>query len=102
MDEYIDKTAVIKAINEHFYKKFDKIAELGEGIESDFLAGIASTRKIVLDQPAVDAVEVVRCLDCRYCFEQAYRDAGYYCTELEIACLADGYCSYGEREEGKQ
>ena len=47
------------------------------------------------EQPTVDAVEVVRCKDCRYC----QRDSnGMWCfNDYEHNLQPDDYCSYGER-----
>ena len=50
--------------------------------------------------PTVDAVEVVRCKDCKYLIA----DDGDYCCDLhEFICKQDNdYCSWGERrEDGK-
>lgn len=61
-------------------------------------------RKIVLNQPIVDAVEVIRCKGCKYWSEG---EAGYYddegrCTNpsgLDDIANEDDFCSYGERRE---
>ena len=55
-------------------------------------------RKLIADDPAVDAVEVVRCKDCRHisverglCFcnvWEKFNGMGY-----------DGFCNYGETEK---
>jgi len=53
--------------------------------------------------PTVDAVQVVRCKDCRYC--ERYNDSDiYYCTYFEnnymlIPKPDYGYCSRGERKD---
>lgn len=54
--------------------------------------------------PAVDAVEVVRCNECKH-FDTSDFDGDplYGCT-LESAMLditPDSFCSYGERKEGE-
>ena len=52
---------------------------------------VAGLIKVLLDDtPTVDAVEVVRCKDCK----QRYTDT---CPTEIIS--DDGYCSYGERKE---
>ena len=48
--------------------------------------------------PAVDAVEVVRCKDCKHGSVDAYW-GGYYC-EGKLK-KADDFCSYGERRRAK-
>ena len=60
--------------------------------------GFLSIRKLIQDAPAVDAVEVVRCKDCRYCYyDQIYFH--YWCerTTGSVLVEADDFCSYGER-----
>ena len=48
--------------------------------------------------PTIDAVEVVRCRECRY----LKHDADYqWCGMIGVGCekVDDDYCSYGERNE---
>lgn len=50
--------------------------------------------------PTVDAVEVVRCKDCKHS-EHWYRDKRrcFLWNEEGIDVFEDGYCSYGKRRE---
>ena len=61
-------------------------------------------RKLMEDAPSVDAVEVVRCKDCKH-----WRDASkpLYCSHYMGDCTLDDepvhrwerdFCSYGERK----
>ncbi len=50
--------------------------------------------KDLADVPAVDAVEVVRCGECRYCDTPECPMSG---TKGRVS--ASDYCSYGERRE---
>lgn len=52
------------------------------------------------DTPTVDAVEVVRCKDCKYS-EHWYRDKArcFLWNEDGIEIFEDGYCNYGRRKE---
>ena len=55
---------------------------------------VGTLRRYVLRQPAVDAVEVVRCKDCKY-FKY-----GDYCVgdKMEHSHARENdFCSYGER-----
>lgn len=49
------------------------------------------------DLPTIDAVEVVRCKDCKFFVSDggALKECDYH----EIYVLDDDYCSYGERIE---
>lgn len=44
--------------------------------------------------PTIDAVEVVRCKDCKH-FDGSYP----MCCRFEETIKADGYCSFGEKRE---
>lgn len=60
-------------------------------------------RKLIEDAPTVEAVEIVRCRDCKYYYDHgANRD--YYCHRskcgkqvFDIKSKADDFCSYGEK-----
>lgn len=54
--------------------------------------------KQIADAPTVDAVEVVRCKDCKYLmFSDCYGECGQ--GHMGIV-RPDDFCSYGERKEG--
>lgn len=56
-----------------------------------------STFGIILSAPAVDAVEVVRCGECKHIENSPY---GRYCTVWHghNGMGDEGFCSYGERK----
>jgi hypothetical protein len=49
-------------------------------------------------QPTVDAVEVVRCKDCKY-YENKNINLLPYCTLCGITKFEDDFCSCGERKD---
>ena len=49
-------------------------------------------RKLMEDAPTVDAVEVVRCKDCKHRFKDSWCE---YVDDDD-----NFYCAYGERKEG--
>ena len=51
---------------------------------------------IIDDAPTVDAVEVVRCKDCKHAKKIKI---GVHCTFNEIGFSEDDFCSYGERKD---
>ena len=59
--------------------------------------------KALENAPTVDAVEVVRCKDCRYFATEGYDTAGEedlqigYCARLVMDVQACQFCSCGER-----
>lgn len=67
-----------------------------------------SAAQMLIDAiPAVDAVEVVRCKDCKYLYCCSAVDRRFYCRHwpkgLEgINVIEDNpFCSYGERKDGE-
>lgn len=52
------------------------------------------------DAPTVDAVEVVRCKDCKHWYSDA--DTGMACEFTNMGQPDDGFCNWGERKDGEQ
>ena len=58
---------------------------------------------LVDEAPTVDAVEVVRCRECRYRFKNNGHDkSGCPIIDANIWMDDDDFCSHGEREEGAE
>lgn len=59
--------------------------------------------KMIYDAPAVDAVEVVRCKDCKHCIRLSHIDPDEVrCGKLQSDYIKpNDFCSYGERREGE-
>ena len=53
----------------------------------------------IVNAKSVDAVEVVRCKDCKECFTRA--NGTTYCRRTGRYAATDDFCSYGERREGE-
>ena len=53
-------------------------------------------KSILKDTPTVDAVEVVRCKDCKHLGRPSCA-MDTYCFDV----TEEGFCSYGERREGE-
>lgn len=56
-------------------------------------------KEFIDNAPTVDAVEVVRCEDCRYF---AHTVDWYECGFHDHYTMPDNYCSYGERRTDEQ
>ena len=54
--------------------------------------------RAVMKLPKVDAVEVVRCKDCKH-WTMGYCN-NFACYDYEPTTNEDDFCSYGERREG--
>lgn len=103
--EYIEREAVRKFINSHL----TEIAAKSGRAENPVIQGYALARDhaidCVLETPAADVVEVVRCKDCTYCEEHHYEYEGeepyikLICKWSNYSHQPNDYCSYGERRE---
>lgn len=99
----------------------DALISVIDGLKSelpgweDYNTGIESAVYKVENAPTVDAVEVVRCKDCRWAREKDYREPTDTPKELICQCFKhhyipapwgariavshDDFCSYGERRK---
>ena len=85
MAEYIERGALMQfpIRRDHYDRKNGN---------KHFINGIESVLEYAENLPAVDAVPVVRCRDCR-------KFKTYGCRM--VASGYDDFCSYGERKDGK-
>ena len=67
-----------------------------EKSEWDKLDGFDS---LICDAPAVDAVEVVRCRECKFRFKEYGHDKKGCPLDVGEILGDDGFCSYGERKD---
>ena len=56
--------------------------------------------KQIADAPTVDAVEVVRCRQCKHCDPENHHCDHHMGTVAPLKREPDDFCSYGERKEG--
>ena len=56
-------------------------------------------RKLIVDAPTVDAVEVTRCRDCKY-HEDTPVIGFVHCRLYDRIMRYNDFCSYGKREGG--
>ena len=79
-----------------------RIIAFATGLHSEALP-VDTVMMLLIQMPAVDAVEVVRCRDCKHAW---IHPCGYvYChrdgrNAYEMTFNLDSFCSYGERKEG--
>ena len=55
---------------------------------------------ILQEAPTVDAVEVVRCRQCKHCDPENHHCDHHMGTAAPLRRKPDDFCSYGERKEG--
>ena len=66
------------------------------------MATVQAALKCMIDNaPTVDAVEVVRCKDCKYYEHPEYYGGGTkdVCRTFKRQTREDDFCSYGERKD---
>ena len=59
----------------------------------------ADVRKEIEIAPTVDAVELVRCKDCKHYNTASCSDGCGWCEEMNAGWSDNDFCSYGERRE---
>ena len=79
---------VTHKVNENDY-------EFGGNQALDYVADI-----LIEDAPTIDAVEVVRCKDCKYWHSNTEFCDVWSLANIAQRTLADDYCSRGERKGG--
>ena len=64
-----------------------------------YCAGWNGVINLIVQAPTVDAVEVVRCKDCKWCRYSKVHDVQWCDHESGLcdAIVGNEYCSYGER-----
>ena len=94
MPRYIDE--------EHLWTRLRSICDLNcpySEKQRDIMCSaclLGNAFETIDSEKTVEAVEVVRCKDCKY-----YNGEYKYCVN-DIFAKPNGYCSYGKREEDDQ
>ena len=78
------------------------IDDLAAAVARYELSGLSFSvvKRCIMRQDAIDAVEVVRCKDCKHW--AALEECGHYCSywgNMMTDTLEDDFCSNGERKE---
>ena len=81
MARYIDADKLKRHIVEDPYRMIDDVVYADD----------------IDNAPTVDAVEVVRCKDCRH--SETCPDMVLWCNENNRLIYGEAFCSYGERKE---
>ena len=71
----------------------------------EYTEGVAIAKSLIKSAPGVDAVEVVRCKDCRFCEKienEIIHVWSCYCKRSSVFREVDArdYCSSGEKNNG--
>lgn len=74
-------------------KEYDRLYPTASGEFDEFATRVIPY--IIDEQPTVDAVEVVRCKDCK--FQYSYRSGSVFCFNHGMSKRYDDFCSDGKR-----
>ena len=94
MAEYIEREAISEEIRKYYYKNPPNFS-YGEGFDR----GLDRAQRAILDAPAADVVEVVRCRDCKYGDYDSKIDDAMGCVRTNDGYWRQGddFCSYGRK-----
>lgn len=69
------------------------------GHDIGFVAGLHRAKTFIRSLPSAEAVEVVRCKDCRHKYVSGNGTTQYYvCDFMDAQYEEDGFCHHGESE----
>ena len=96
MAEYSEREAISEAISKFYYKNPPNFS-YGEGFDR----GLDRAQRAILDAPAADVAEVVRCKDCKYGDYDSKPNGAMVCLRTNDGFWRKetDFCSYGERRE---
>lgn len=104
--DLISRSAVLEILSNEFDMAAEERAESDNEKDRAFNAGEIncarrSTRK-VKELPAIDAVPVVRCKDCKY-WKPCQSENRKFCVAIGYGYMTnpDGYCHMGARMDGE-
>ena len=84
MTEHINATTLLKEIDHAFHTD---------------IIGKKDVINLIINLPAADVVEVVRCRDCKY-HEDTHVTGFEHCRLYGLTMRFNDFCSYGERKGG--
>ena len=101
--EYVEREVISEGIRKYYYKN-----PPNSSYQEGFDRGLDKAQRVILDAPAADVVEVVRCRECVH-WKPTGSKAGNSFSDMEYIggceftkyCRRESdFCSYGERKEG--
>lgn len=95
---------------DNLLKQYERIDWYSVSKEGQFMRGATTEdnpfihyydgEEIIKNAPTVDAVEVVRCRECKHCDPENHHCDHHMGTVAPLRRKPDDFCSYGERKEG--
>ena len=86
--EYIEREVVSEGIRKYYYKN-----PPNSSYEEGFDRGLDKAQRVILDAPAADVVEVVRCCNCEF---HDHDGTSGYCNYWRRWSNMSDFCSRGK------
>ena len=99
MARLIDAKALMDAFRTYMAERFDREKCISEE-NCKTCDRSCLWRSVVSAAPTVDAVEVVRCWQCKHCDPENHHCDHHMGTAAPLRRKPDDFCSYGERKDG--
>lgn len=103
MDDLISRQDAIKVLTRKEREEFNDWERSGDERSLCAKKAYSSSIFVIYDLPSADAVEVVRCKDCKYQDKGENESESWnvckYRPWLYFSIDDDDYCSYGERKD---
>lgn len=102
IEDDIDEGNNIKAYRRLTMANEKRLIDANALIEEAYAEGAYGyvDAKQIADAPTVDAVEVVRCRQCKHCDPENHHCDHHMGTVAPLRREPDDFCSYGERKDG--
>lgn len=85
------------ALDERFDKRIEWLRlDVHDKYSLGLYHGAATDKDLIGEMPTVDAVEVVRCWECKHCDPENHHMG----TAAPLRRKPDDFCSYGKRKGG--
>ena len=91
------------ALDERFNKRIKWLQlDVHDQYSLGLYHGAATDKNLIGEMPTVDAVEVVRCRECKHCDPENHHCDHPMGTVAPLRREPDDFCSYGEPKEGAE
>ena len=79
---------------------YDTITDVASSVGHDVMA-VEDVHHCIDKAPTIDAVEVVRCRECKYAEKTVWSSGEMYCRVWKMNPRPDGFCHLGAKMDAK-